>query len=302
MEAVDTELRPRGLEARRALMSLYQHPNAQACVAAAKRTLGMAPDDARAVLQPVGGSETESKERGSLEDILNPGRELAIEYYRLQQQTLQRLDPGNPLGYSLHSADQSDWEPTGQDFDEIAEAIQQARDKLICKPDGPLPRGIGDNGGPALGPERDPAADLRPPVIGSVEPYLPSEDWKQGWAERAFGIERARGGNLPPGFPVIDLIPNGIATSIKSIDLRAPTYQDPGALEARLERYVDKLAEFNGAQRGETNIKSTDISGRTLDLVIPRGSMTSSQRDVIERVKDYARSRGNPVEIDVNEH
>jgi hypothetical protein len=51
MEAVDTELRARGLEARRALMALYKHPNVQVRLATAKRTLGVAPDEARAELE-----------------------------------------------------------------------------------------------------------------------------------------------------------------------------------------------------------------------------------------------------------
>jgi hypothetical protein len=47
MNEVDAELRRRGLEARRALLRLYGHPNMQVRVKAAIRTLAVAPDAAR---------------------------------------------------------------------------------------------------------------------------------------------------------------------------------------------------------------------------------------------------------------
>ena len=46
MKDVDTELRARGEEARRALLRLYSHPNMQVRLQAAKKTLGVAPEAA----------------------------------------------------------------------------------------------------------------------------------------------------------------------------------------------------------------------------------------------------------------
>jgi len=48
---VDQELRRRGLEARLALTRIYDHPNMQVRLKAAKRTLAVAPAAARKVIQ-----------------------------------------------------------------------------------------------------------------------------------------------------------------------------------------------------------------------------------------------------------
>jgi hypothetical protein len=56
MNEVDLELQARGPEARRALIPLYEHPNLQVQIKAAKRTLAVAPVEARAVLERISDS------------------------------------------------------------------------------------------------------------------------------------------------------------------------------------------------------------------------------------------------------
>jgi len=56
MDAVDNELRSRGTEARLRLLALYEHPNAQVRLKAAVRTLGVAPVEARHVLEAIEAS------------------------------------------------------------------------------------------------------------------------------------------------------------------------------------------------------------------------------------------------------
>lgn len=57
MDAVDNELRARGREARLALLELYTHPNMQVRLKAAVRTLGVAPEAARSVIQAIADSK-----------------------------------------------------------------------------------------------------------------------------------------------------------------------------------------------------------------------------------------------------
>jgi hypothetical protein len=57
MNEVDQELRRRGLEARRALIQLFDHPNMQARLQAAKWSLGVAPDVARKVIEEIPASQ-----------------------------------------------------------------------------------------------------------------------------------------------------------------------------------------------------------------------------------------------------
>ena len=57
MDATEKELRRRGREARLALLPLYDHPNMQVRLNAAKRTLGIVPDAARRALKAISDSK-----------------------------------------------------------------------------------------------------------------------------------------------------------------------------------------------------------------------------------------------------
>jgi hypothetical protein len=75
---------------------------------------------------------------------------------------------------------------------------------------------------------------------------LDAAAWKRGWAARGRYFEQRLGRTLHENFPVIDKIPDGIATSIKSIDLKAATYQNAAGLTGRLQKYVNEVSEFVG--------------------------------------------------------
>src|SRR5262249_14963225 len=53
MEAIENELKARQGDQRRALLSLYGHPNTQVRLKAAEATLAVAPESARRVLQSI---------------------------------------------------------------------------------------------------------------------------------------------------------------------------------------------------------------------------------------------------------
>jgi hypothetical protein len=124
---------------------------------------------------------------------------------------------------------------------------------------------------------------------------LPSVAWKLGWAARGNYFSEQLGANLPASFPVIDRWLNGVATSIKSIDLNAATYQDAGRLTYRLNAYIDSIATYEGGALGVFDVTPSDISGRALSLAIPKGSMTAAQRAII----DAARTRAQAFDVDL---
>ena len=124
---------------------------------------------------------------------------------------------------------------------------------------------------------------------------LPSAAWKLGWAARGNYFSEQLGANLPASFPVIDQWLNGVATSIKSIDLSAATYRDAARLTYRLNAYIDQMARYDGSELGFTIIQPSAISGRALSLAIPKGSRTPIQRSVIES----ARMRANAFDVDL---
>lgn len=123
---------------------------------------------------------------------------------------------------------------------------------------------------------------------------LPSAAWKLGWAARGNYFSEQLGADLPATFRTIDSFSSGIATSIKSIDLNAATYQDAARLTYRLNAYIDNVATYDGSALGVFDITPSDISGRALSLAIPKGSMTAAQRAVIETARTRAQAFGVP--------
>lgn len=121
--------------------------------------------------------------------------------------------------------------------------------------------------------------------------------WKMGWAKRGDYFNEQLGANLPRTFKTIDRFENGVATSIKSIDLNAATYQDGARLTYRLNDYIGKLASYTGSQMGYIKIESAEIAGRELSIAIPKGSMTTVQREAIEAARIRARSLGIDLKV-----
>jgi hypothetical protein len=110
-----------------------------------------------------------------------------------------------------------------------------------------------------------------------------SEAWTYGWARRGQYFDQLlRDGSLPALFRTIDNFTDGVATSIKSIDLNAATYQDAARLTYRLNDYIDELGDYEGGRLLTTTVELPDISDRVLNLVVPMGAMTGVQRAAIE--------------------
>ncbi|GAB4514054.1 MAG: hypothetical protein Tsb0020_32460 [Haliangiales bacterium] len=87
-----------------------------------------------------------------------------------------------------------------------------------------------------------------------------------------------------------------MATSIKSLDLDAKTYQNTRKLASRLRGYIRKVAKFNGDDFGGTRISAYEIRARVLELAIPhRGSV--AQQQVLRKLMEYARSVGVEMKV-----
>lgn len=60
----------------------------------------------------------------------------------------------------------------------------------------------------------------------------------------------------------------------------------------RINDYVGKLADFQGAKRGAVTIGPDEITGRVLDIVVPKGSMTAVQKTAIDAAIQRASDGG----------
>jgi filamentous hemagglutinin len=117
---------------------------------------------------------------------------------------------------------------------------------------------------------------------------IPLERWR--------AVEQRLGKNLPDQFPVIDKFVDGIATSIKSLDLKLDSYQKPNAVFNMVRRYIDEVAEFKGAKRAGDAVQLRQIRGRALDLAIPPGA-TLPQRAQLDQLRFYGAIHGVQVNI-----
>jgi len=151
-----------------------------------------------------------------------------------------------------------------------------------------------------IDPDADPSTDLLIGagllLLGMIPPAAAVETasaaWELGWAARGLYFSEQLGADLPATFRTIDSFSNGIATSIKSIDLNAATYQDAARLTYRLNAYIDSIATYDGSVLGSIQILPANISARALSLAIPKGSMTAAQRAAIQAAQTRAQAFG----------
>jgi hypothetical protein len=148
----------------------------------------------------------------------------------------------------------------------------------------------GSEGGSPKSDSRIDSVPVRSPASAK------SEVWRLDPFARGRQIEQALGHNLPSNFPVIDRFENGLATSIKSLDLDAATYKSSATLNRTLTDYIDKVAEFKGRTWAGVRIRPQDISDRALDLAIPH-SGSAAQQSIIEQAVKYGTSRGIAVNV-----
>jgi hypothetical protein len=76
------------------------------------------------------------------------------------------------------------------------------------------------------------------------------------------------------------------------MDLRAGTYQDFDTLISGLSRRLNQLEDYQGTNWGGDEIDPSEITDRTLHLIVPKGTMTPNQRAAIAAAHIEARKRG----------
>jgi len=121
--------------------------------------------------------------------------------------------------------------------------------------------------------------------------------WALNKWDRGRAIEKALGHNLG-NCRTIDKLVGRTATSIKSIDLNAKTYQKMSNIGSKLREYIDDLADFKGTTyKGVRCYPGQDFDDRVLELAIPSRGVTAAQRQALEQAIRYGASRGVDVRI-----
>ncbi len=104
------------------------------------------------------------------------------------------------------------------------------------------------------------------------------------------------GKNLPGNYPVIDKFFDGVATSIKSLDINAKSYLNSSRLKSTVKLYIDKVAKFEGYKWNNVIIESEDIVEKALDLVVPSGG-NATQKEVLQWLIDYGKKIGVKINV-----
>ncbi len=100
-----------------------------------------------------------------------------------------------------------------------------------------------------------------------------SDIWSQDNFTRGRYFREKEGANLPLNYPVIAFYSQGVAKSIRSVDLTAPSYSSPEALSKLLNGDFRRLAEFNHYSSHSDafpDINPGDIREKQFILVVPK--------------------------------
>ena len=171
--------------------------------------------------------------------------------------------------------------------------------------------GIGAGGGALVGGTLGAAAPYLASAAGTVATGTAAlasriveagdDVWAMGAAVRGRIIERllmsgnagwfGAGNNVP----VIDAYENGVATSVKSMDLAAKTYQSAGGITGMLTKAIDRLAGYTGntyvTANGTTSFIG-NVMDRVLNVGIPSMKLTGEQQQALQDMASYAAQQG----------
>lgn len=136
--------------------------------------------------------------------------------------------------------------------------------------------------------------------VARTSQSVQSSVWQLNPYDRGVAIENmlGRSSNLVQNFPVIDRFQNGVATSIKSLDLGAKSYQNVSTLTRTVQGYVDTLANWQGQPTfwGGVRIFPNQITARVLELAIPTNA-TQAQLSALQQIQQNALNVGVNVQI-----
>jgi hypothetical protein len=123
--------------------------------------------------------------------------------------------------------------------------------------------------------------------------------------ERGRTLEKKYGQNLHQNHPTIDVWDEdtGSVTSIKSVNLEAPSHQAKAryvnTLYAKLSRYLNELAEYKGSHYAGDYVPGGQIASRTLAVIVP-SKRTVAQQRVLRQIVEVGKQRGLIVRIKVH--
>ncbi len=130
------------------------------------------------------------------------------------------------------------------------------------------------------------------PVLAQSGQYISNAAFQLGPALRGRVIETLQGASEAfRNVRGIDNFANGVATSIKSLDVFAKSYQNLNTLSS-ISGYVQQLAGYSGGQIPGRINQAGDIARRVLQVVLPKGNLSDGVKQALLRVQQQAARDG----------
>ncbi len=122
--------------------------------------------------------------------------------------------------------------------------------------------------------------------------------WSMSNFQRGFEFRNLYGANLPATYPCIARWKSGTATSIKSMDLTAPSWQTSSAARRRVYSFIDDLSAFQGGT--DPGPKIGEIRQKQLVLIIPHNHAEWLDSSTVSEWTNYA--SGLNVELKISRY
>ena len=115
-------------------------------------------------------------------------------------------------------------------------------------------------------------------------------------------IDEIMGNNLGRTFKTFDNFDEntGIATSVKSINLDAKTYQNGSGLSSKIKSDIGATLDFDRYRLDGKSLNSSNINKRIINIVIEDKPLNQSQIENFKKAVDYGRLNNVEVKVTIN--
>ena len=92
----------------------------------------------------------------------------------------------------------------------------------------------------------------------------------------------------------------GIATSVKSINLDAKTYQSGSGLSSKIKSDIGATLDFDNYKLNGNFLKASDINKRIVNIVVDDKPLNQSQIENFKKAIDFGRLNNVEVKVTIN--
>ena len=92
----------------------------------------------------------------------------------------------------------------------------------------------------------------------------------------------------------------GIATSVKSINLDAKTYQNGSGLSSKIKSDIGATLDFDNYKLNGNFLKASDINKRIVNIVVDDKPLNQSQIENFKKAIDFGRLNNVEVKVTIN--